>query len=381
MADFDEELKRQAAIASLLAQQPDTPDPSDSDQGYAESMAPVIKPDTQEEYHKLINQAFDTKTDEQVTAQPAPELPYEVPRAKTQEEYDQHMQEWAQEMPNVTFPRVSEPPPANLPGIVTPLLPKINFQLNPGIAQDRGELWSPLDTKVDEQVVDTPVDSKGIPLDEKPTPQLLDKGEALAQLTRVERGRELTEPWQPRRLSPTFLGFVEGSQNAIVNPAAGVTPPAPKPAYPEEIVTPDEASGAKSIVNAPAAAAAVAPAPDQTQVIQPASNDDYNKLMDSFFPSAQTKAEVGTGDMPPMLNAPNGQAPAALIIHHTGGNNSAQSVVDDWRTNRPGVGAQMIMDRTARSITPRKNSDTTEPATFSIRLSRASLTRPRLVSR
>ena len=67
MADFDEELRRQAAISSLLAQQPDTPDPSDSDQGYAESMAPVIKPDTQEDYHKLINQAFDTKTDEQVT--------------------------------------------------------------------------------------------------------------------------------------------------------------------------------------------------------------------------------------------------------------------------------------------------------------------------
>ena len=236
-------------------------------------------------------------------------------------------------------------------------------------------------------------------------------------------------------------GFIPGSKNAIVNPAAGVVPPTPKPAYPDQIVTPEEASGAKSIVNATAAPAApakvtggegffggdltqgppgtkpngtenepywpksgkditllppgvnyidpkdqsqkvtpgtppvthqlpnaplaqTAPAPlpnapvtqaaptplpnapvTSSEVTQPATNDDYNKLIASFFPSAQTKAEVGTGDMPPMLNAPNGQAPAALIIHHTSGNNSAQSVVDDWRTNRPGVGAQMIMDR------------------------------------
>jgi hypothetical protein len=49
--------------------------------------------------------------------------------------------------------------------------------------------------------------------------------------------------------------------------------------------------------------------------------------------------------LPPPMNAPNGKAPVALIIHHTSGRNSAESVVDDWRTHRPGVGAQMIMDR------------------------------------
>jgi len=48
---------------------------------------------------------------------------------------------------------------------------------------------------------------------------------------------------------------------------------------------------------------------------------------------------------PPMMNAPNGKVPSALIIHHTSGRNNAESVVNDWRTNRPGVGAQMIVDR------------------------------------
>src|SRR4029077_17826102 len=45
------------------------------------------------------------------------------------------------------------------------------------------------------------------------------------------------------------------------------------------------------------------------------------------------------------MNSPNGQAPVALIIHHTSGRNDAARVVEDWRTNRPGGGAQMIMDR------------------------------------
>ena len=59
MADFDEELKRQAAISSLLAR-------DDSGDSYAASMAPeVIKPDTQEDYHKLINEAFPTIAEDQ----------------------------------------------------------------------------------------------------------------------------------------------------------------------------------------------------------------------------------------------------------------------------------------------------------------------------
>jgi N-acetylmuramoyl-L-alanine amidase len=62
-------------------------------------------------------------------------------------------------------------------------------------------------------------------------------------------------------------------------------------------------------------------------------------------PAPAAVADVQPDNAEPMLNAPNGQAPSALIIHHTSGNNSAASVVEDWRTNRPGVGAQMIMDR------------------------------------
>ena len=268
MADFDEELRRQAAISSLLAQQPESQPLDTQTDEQVVAQPEVIQPDTQTDYHKLIDQAFDTKTDEQVTAQPDTTV------------YPTITQDQGQ--PDKKFDTVTDQQ------VVAP-------------APDMGERGAPIAPQP--QVVDTPVDSKGIPLDEKPVPQPLDKGEAPAQLTQVERGQELTEPWHPA-VKPNVPGFVESSQNAIVNPAAGVTPPAPKPAYPEEIVTPDEASGAKSVVNAPAApaAAAVTPAPDQTQVTQPASNDDYNKLMDSFFPSAKpadTSASPVTGEFQP----------------------------------------------------------------------------------
>ena len=87
-------------------------------------------------------------------------------------------------------------------------------------------------------------------------------------------------------------GFVEGSQNAIVNPAAGVTPPTPAvpEKYPSQIVTPDEAAGKTSVVDS-ASAAPVAAAPT---VAEPQSKDGYQSWVDSLFPSADQKAKAST---------------------------------------------------------------------------------------
>jgi hypothetical protein len=58
-----------------------------------------------------------------------------------------------------------------------------------------------------------------------------------------------------------------------------------------------------------------------------------------------TFANIGGGYGGRAVAAPNGQAPAAFVVHHTGGRGDPASVVNDWRTNRPGVGTQYIMDR------------------------------------
>lgn len=43
--------------------------------------------------------------------------------------------------------------------------------------------------------------------------------------------------------------------------------------------------------------------------------------------------------------APNGQEPELFVVHHTGGGSSPEAIVNSWRTERPGVGTQYIMDR------------------------------------
>ena len=69
--DWDEELKRQAAISALLA--PPEADQSDETQKIKDWGAmvgapePVAQPETKSDWHKLADQIFDTKTDEQVT--------------------------------------------------------------------------------------------------------------------------------------------------------------------------------------------------------------------------------------------------------------------------------------------------------------------------
>jgi hypothetical protein len=56
-------------------------------------------------------------------------------------------------------------------------------------------------------------------------------------------------------------------------------------------------------------------------------------------------APRGDASGPPDMLAPNGQPPKAFILHHTGGRGTPESVVNDWRQRRPGVGTQLIMDR------------------------------------
>jgi hypothetical protein len=43
--------------------------------------------------------------------------------------------------------------------------------------------------------------------------------------------------------------------------------------------------------------------------------------------------------------APSGKDPLAFVVHHTGPAGSPASIVEDWRKNHPGVGAQYIVDR------------------------------------
>lgn len=310
--DWDEELKRQAAISALLAPQPDE-QPLDTKTDEQVVASPeVVKPDDTSDYHKLINQAFDTKTDEQVTG-------------------DQ--------------------------GTVYPT-----------IAQDQGQPDKKFDTAVAESVV--PYDEREKPPAPPPPYTQMDTGKGVSPeayptvaqdqgagegsgqqapdaLAQVEPGEEWREPWHPAG-TPAPASAVKWKGNKLVdkdgNVVADETPPGAK--YPDQIVTPDEASGKTSVVNAPVTPPpAAAAAPANPVVVAPAKSD-WDSLVDSTWPSAKKEPEaVAAGDVPPMMNAPNGQPPAALIIHHTGGNNSAESVVNDWRTNRPGVGAQMIMDR------------------------------------
>jgi hypothetical protein len=61
-------------------------------------------------------------------------------------------------------------------------------------------------------------------------------------------------------------------------------------------------------------------------------------------PAPQTSGEQPA---PGAMLAPSGKPPSAFIVHHTGGRGTPESVVADWRKNRPGVGTQYIMDRNA----------------------------------
>ena len=49
--------------------------------------------------------------------------------------------------------------------------------------------------------------------------------------------------------------------------------------------------------------------------------------------------------MPGARLADSGKPPVAFVMHHTGPAGSVAGIVNDWRTHRPGIGTQYIMDR------------------------------------
>ena len=367
--DWDEELKRQAAISALLAPPEDgQAPPLDTQTDEQVTAEPdVLKPD-KSDWHKLASSVFDTKTDEQVT----PTSDY--PAINQNITYPTIAQDQGQpdKLDTVTDQQVVAPAPDQLTQVEKGELVK---------APDMGERGTPITPQP--QVVDTPVDSKGIPLDEKPVPQPLDKGEAPAQLTQVERGEELTEPWHPA-VKPNVPGFVTDSKNAIVNPAAGVTPPTPvaptiaedQPAGPPtstnvidpRIPTPQgpiaattpaatpDATPAPAVTPTPAAAT---PTPTDQTAIQP-SLDDWNKLADSAFPSADSKTkaqpsgatstvQVDGTPFPERINAVDGSTPKAFIVHHTGGSEKdANGVLDEL--NQRHLGVEFVAERDGRIV-------------------------------
>lgn len=152
-------------------------------------------------------------------------------------------------------------------------------------------------------------------------------------LTQVERGDLVsvppgTAPKAVGRAAPVVYPTIAEDQGAPgtppkVQPAAPVGPPTPvtpKPRFSSFGYTQEELdaqqAGGKQPTTATTTTTKVAP-----------------------------EGPSGTYDGPPAMNAPNGEAPSALIIHHTSGRGDAANVADGWRTERPGVGSQYIMDR------------------------------------
>ena len=393
--DWDEELKRQAAISALLAP-PEDGDVSD-DHPY-ETDESVVKPDDTSDYHKLVNQTFNqtpigqeppghidlappghidlappkiatppgliTDPDTGTRYLEDQEGGYKVPRAELATLAD----EQAFKPSDVTLPEQT------VTGQGAPVQvkrPTTGF----GVADpdpDNPNYKTPLSPD-DEKKFQAWVKANNVPFDDSPTSDYDMRGfwkaaqegdsDASTAVSKFDGKIHFNDKFK----TPFHKTFSNESQYATSdaphwegdklidkdgNVVADETPP--KQAYPAQIVTPDEAAGKTSVVNAPAAQAppaAAQPEPAKPEVIQPKSSSDWDTLVNSIWPSAADKEKTSettttaAGDLPPMINAPNGQAPVALIIHHTGGNNSAESVVNDWRTNRPGVGAQMIMDR------------------------------------
>lgn len=80
---------------------------------------------------------------------------------------------------------------------------------------------------------------------------------------------------------------------------------------------------------------------------------DINQRQTKFGGGGESQdlSEFGTlaneqpSNGPAKINMGASDGPNAFIVHHTGGRGDPANVVADWRANRPGVGAQYIMDR------------------------------------
>ena len=425
--DWDEELKRQAAVSALLA-------------------PPEEKP-----------QAFDSSADETFTNPATGDI---QPIIQSENKSDWH------KLADQVFPNISPPPPE-------PVDIKTDEDTGTRYVQD------PLEGKIPHAELATAADKEAFKPSDVTLPQIdvTDQGAPV----QVRRGEELTEPWHPagqdlRIPTPTpespsgpvpkpVPGFVQSSQNAIVNPAAGVTPPTPvaptitedQPAgpptstnvidpriptptgvipLPNAPITPPAATqlpnapttppdpsrlqvaqpvvggqgffggdltqgppgtkpdgtedepywpksnkdvallppGANYIdpkdqsqkvtPGAPAPALAAAPAatptPTDQTVIQP-TKDEWDKLSDSFWPSAtsKTKPTVSGGvtsttqvdgtPFPDKVMAVDGSEPTAFIVHHTGGSEKdANGVLDEL--NQRHLGVEFVAERDGRIV-------------------------------
>ena len=196
MADFDEEIRRQAAISALLAPPEEEPPVLDTQANETFTnpatgdIDPVIRPKTQADYHKLVDQAF---------------------------------------------PNISPPPPE-------PADVKTDEDTGTRYVQD------PLEGKIPHAELATEADKEAFKPSDVTLPEITTLGQDVAP--QVKRGEEWREPWHPSTPDPTqgnlgdedyirqiltatptkakpVPGFVPGSQNAILNPAAGVIKPDP----------------------------------------------------------------------------------------------------------------------------------------------------------
>jgi hypothetical protein len=61
--------------------------------------------------------------------------------------------------------------------------------------------------------------------------------------------------------------------------------------------------------------------------------------------TSETEAIKPPSVMPGARLADSGKPPVAFVMHHTGPAGSVAGIVNDWRTHRPGIGTQYIMDR------------------------------------
>jgi hypothetical protein len=237
------------------------------------------------------------------------------------------------------------------------------------------EAFKPSDVTLPERTVEADV--------VEPAPDKLQQVER-ATLVQFPKGEPATMPWHPAGQKPV-PGFVEGSQNAILNPAAAISPvrraelvdPDPDAQYldpevrraaavgqtprsqPAVFPTVPKAPGTHTELappgqmdlrpdELPAEKPAVQPPPQQPAAAQPAVKpvaDDWATWTTVDGTPAEVPATKPTTSTEPPINAPNGKPPVALIIHHTSGRGSAANVVEGWRTERPGVGSQYIMDR------------------------------------
>ncbi len=101
---------------------------------------------------------------------------------------------------------------------------------------------------------------------------------------------------------------------------------------------------------------------DQPQVAQPTTTEEYNKLVDSWFPSADSKAKATTPPsgvtstvqvdgtpFPERVNAVDGSAPKAFVVHHTGGSEKdANGVLDEL--NQRHLGVEFVAERDGRIV-------------------------------